>query len=334
MERMLDRLPPTVDRREGSFLYAALAPTAWELSEAYASLERALRDGFAATATRESLILLGRERGLTPRPATYALVEVRFPDDAVTLGSAYSVNGISFTVESKRESGIYRLRCKQTGEVGNLPTGKTLIYSDERGSMVCEVLGIAAAGLTEEETESFRARYFDSLTAQSFGGNRMDYVERVSALDGVGSVKVLPGWNGEGSVKIVFTDANGEEPSESLVEQVQSEVEGFAPIGHTVTVSPARERFVDITATITYEEDADRDAVQTAVMDALVDRFDLLTQEWHDRERSVVRYGKLFACILSCSGVASVTDLVMNGTRETAVLESDEIPVLGELVIT
>ena len=331
--RMLDRLPPTLDRREGSFLYAALAPTAWELSEAYANLERALQDGFAATATRESLILLGRERGLAPEPATFALVEVKFPTDSLEIGSTCTTDGQAFSVESRKEESEYRLRAKTSGEIGNLALGKTLFYSAQAGSLLCDVLSIVSPGLPEEDTESFRARYFDSLSAQSFGGNRADYVERTRAIPEVGSVKILPAWNGEGTVKVIFTDENGAAPSEDLVKTVQEQVEGFAPIGHTVTVAPASPVFLDVSAKLEYEEDVDVDAVQTAVMDALVDRFDLLVQEWHDREQSIVRYGKIHACILDCAGVAGVTDLVIAGGSESLTLRPEEIPELGDLVI-
>ena len=331
--RMLDRLPPTLDRREGSFLYAALAPTAWELSEAYANLERALQDGFAATATRESLILLGRERGLAPEPATHALIEVKSPSDGLELGSICTTDGQAFTVESRKDEFVYRLRAKEAGEIGNLTLGKTLFYSETAGNLLCDVLSIVSPGLPEEDTESFRARYFDSLSVESFGGNRMDYAERIRALSGVGSVKILPAWNGEGTVKVVFTDALGGEPSEELVAEVQSRVAEFAPIGHTVTVVPARPVLIDVTATLEYEEDAEVDTVRTHVMDALVDRFDLLVQEWHDREESIVRYGKIHACILDSNGVAGVTDLAVAGGSENLTLAPEEIPELGELVI-
>ena len=40
---------------------------------------------------------------------------------------------------------------------------------------------------------------FDSMDAQSFGGNVADYKERVNAMNGVGGVKVYPVWNGGGT---------------------------------------------------------------------------------------------------------------------------------------
>ena len=39
LDRMLDRVPDTVDKREGSIIYDALAPAAAELAKTYMELE-------------------------------------------------------------------------------------------------------------------------------------------------------------------------------------------------------------------------------------------------------------------------------------------------------
>ncbi len=333
LSRMLGRLPPTLDRREGSFLYAALAPAAWELSEAYANLERALSDGFAATATRESLILLGRERGIAPLGATAAVLEVRFsPEHAsVPLGVKCEVGEYHYIVTEYRGD-TYALTCMTKGEDGNIPSGRVRLLDLIDGVEYGEVVRILTPGADEEETEAFRARYFETLTAQAFGGNRADYTERIGKIPGVGSVKILPAWNGEGTVKAVITDEVGLMPDEAFLASVQAEVDGFAPIGHVVTVSAVTPIRFDITATLELEPGADRDTVVTAVMDALVDRFSLMQTAWHNEEETVVRMSKLHACILNCSGVAGVTDLRVNGGTDNITLTAEQMPVLGEMV--
>lgn len=332
LTRMLGRLPPSLDRREGSFLYAALAPAAWELSEAYANLERALSDGFAATATRESLILLGRERGIAPLGATAAVLEMSvLPEESELLpGTKCEVEEITYTVTSALGASRYAITCMTKGEVGNIPSGDVRIPSITGVSG--EILRILTPGTEEEETEAFRARYFETLTAQAFGGNRADYTERIGAIEGVGSVKIIPAWDGEGTVKAVITDVYGAEPEEALLTSVQAEVDAFAPIGHTVTVCPAKPVKLDITATLETEAGADRDAVETAVMDALVDRFALLQTAWHNEEETTIRIGKIHACILNCAGVAGVTDLRLGERTENITLSAEELPVLGEMV--
>ena len=50
-------------------------------------------------------------------------------------------------------------------------------------------------GEDEEETERFRTRYLESFSSQAFGGNAAGYRERVTALPGVGAVRVQRAWN-------------------------------------------------------------------------------------------------------------------------------------------
>lgn len=333
LARMLGRLPPTLDRREGSFLYAALAPAAWELSEAYANLERALSDGFAATATRESLILLGRERGIAPFGATAAVLEARFtPENASVPMGVKCIVGDCYYIVTAFRGDTYALTCMEKGEVGNIPSGEVRTVDAVAGVERGEIVRILTPGAEEEETEAFRARYFETLTAQAFGGNRADYTERIGKIDGVGSVKIIPAWNGEGTVKAVITDEYGAAPRAELLERVQTEVDGFAPIGHVVTVSAITPVKLDITATLTIEDGYDRDVVETEVMDALVDRFALIQTAWHNEEETVVRYSKLHACILNCTGVAGVTDLLVGGATQNITLTAEQMPSLGEMV--
>lgn len=334
LRRMIDRLPHTLDRREGSFLYAALAPTAWELSEAYANLERALSDGFAATATRESLILLGKERGIAPYGATYAVLEARFlPENVeIPLHTRCSVEGMHYTVTAAYGRGRYALTCETPGEEGNLPAGEVLVLENAAAVESASIVRILTPGAEEEETEAFRARYFETLTAQAFGGNRADYSERIGAIQGVGNVKILPAWDGEGTVKAVICDETGGVPSDELIQRVQAEVDGFAPIGHTVTVAPIQPVELAVSATLILEEGADRELVETAVMDALVDRFALMQSAWNNETETVIRISKIHACILNCNGVAGVTDLEIGSVAENISLSAEQMPVLGEMV--
>ena len=65
------------------------------------------------------------------------------------------------------------------------------------GLQTCTITSILVPGEDEEDTEVFRQRYFNSLNAQAFGGNRIDYIEKVNAIPGVGGVKVYRAWNSD-----------------------------------------------------------------------------------------------------------------------------------------
>ena len=56
LQRMLDRVPNTFDKREGAVIYDALAPAARELANMYDAIDEKLRNTFAGTADRDWLI--------------------------------------------------------------------------------------------------------------------------------------------------------------------------------------------------------------------------------------------------------------------------------------
>lgn len=75
LQRMLDRVPNNMDKREGSIIYDALAPAAIELQLMYIELDVIMNESFADTASREYLIKRASERGITPEPATNAILK-------------------------------------------------------------------------------------------------------------------------------------------------------------------------------------------------------------------------------------------------------------------
>ena len=58
MQRMLERIPDTLDKRESSPVYMALAPAAVELASLYVAFDCMLAETFGDTASREYLIRL------------------------------------------------------------------------------------------------------------------------------------------------------------------------------------------------------------------------------------------------------------------------------------
>ncbi|MEI3190366.1 MAG: hypothetical protein V8S38_12290 [Lachnospiraceae bacterium] len=68
LQRMLDRIPDDMDKREGAVIYDALAPAAVELQLMYIELDTILRDTFASTTTdRDCMVLRAAERNHSGR---------------------------------------------------------------------------------------------------------------------------------------------------------------------------------------------------------------------------------------------------------------------------
>jgi uncharacterized phage protein gp47/JayE len=113
------------------------------------------------------------------------------------LNTRFSIGELNYYVSAERGEGVYEITCETPGEAGN-DYGATVIPIEYiEGLETCTVTALLIPGEDEEDTEVFRQRYFDSLNAQAFGGNRIDYIEKVNAIPGVGGVKVYRAWNGD-----------------------------------------------------------------------------------------------------------------------------------------
>ena len=85
LNRMLDKIPDTLDKREGSIIYDALAPAAAEMAQMYIVLKNNIDLVFADTAVEEYLDRLSNQVGLTRKEATKAIKQGNFYDESENL---------------------------------------------------------------------------------------------------------------------------------------------------------------------------------------------------------------------------------------------------------
>ncbi|UNI72453.1 MAG: baseplate J like protein [Chaetfec virus UA24_244] len=189
----------TLDSREGSLLWLGQAPAAVELQNLYIALDTVLNETFADTATRPYLIQRAAERGLSPIPATPAILELTTTPASLELkmGERFSIGELNYFISKEVGPGLYEITCESAGEAGNDYGGTVIPIEYVEGLETCTVSALLIPGEDEEDTEVFRRRYFNSLNLQAFGGNRADYLERVNKIPGVGGVKVYRAWNSD-----------------------------------------------------------------------------------------------------------------------------------------
>lgn len=201
LARMLQKalsINSNLDTREGSLVWYGDAPAAVELQNLYIALDTVLNETFADTATRAYLILRAAERGLSPQPASPAILQMAITPTTLflPLNTRFSIGELNYYVSADRGSGNYELTCETAGEAGNNYTGTVIPIEYVDGLETCKITSVLVPGEDEEDTELFRQRYLNSLNAQAFGGNQIDYIEKVNAIPGVGGVKVYRTWNG------------------------------------------------------------------------------------------------------------------------------------------
>jgi len=340
LQRMLDRVPNTIDKREGSIIYDALAPAAVELQLMYIAADGILNETFADTASREYLIKRCAERGITPTDATKAILKGLFNIN-VAIGSRFNLGDLNYIVTEKIVDLQFKLQCEIAGAEGNLHLGSLIPIDYIVGLTTATLVEVLINGEDDESTESLRSRYFETLESQVFGGNIADYKNKTNNLQGVGGVKVYPVWNGGGTVKLVIINSDFGKPSVLVVSAVQTAIDpvgnsgqgvGLAPIGHVVTVVGVTETTVNITTTITYQSGwvwADVQAYVNAAIDAY---FFELNQTWDSTSNLIVRISQIESRLLSIAGILDVQNTTINGLASNLLLTADAIPVRGVVI--
>lgn len=197
-ERMLARVSDKMDKRPSALIYDTHEATANELAILYVELEYLVKNSYGDTAAREYLIRLCKDRGITPEAASRAVLKGIFePEDIDVAGRRFNIGEVNYTVAEQISPGEYRVECETEGTVGNRYLGQMIPIEYIPGLHTAELTELLIPGEDEEDTESLRARYFDSFNGQSFGGNRADYIAKVKSIPGIGDVKVSSVWNGD-----------------------------------------------------------------------------------------------------------------------------------------
>ena len=103
MDRCLDRVSSSIDKREGSVVYDAIAPAAAELAIMYIELAYLMDRAFPDTESGDDLTKKVRERSIFRTPATAAIRKGYFEDGNgaamdVPIGTRFSGDNLNYTV--------------------------------------------------------------------------------------------------------------------------------------------------------------------------------------------------------------------------------------------
>lgn len=339
---LLENVPDTVDKREGSVIYDALAPVAQEIMKVYRELDVVMDETFADTASLQFLMMRCRERGVPIKDATSAVISAHFEpvDVVIPEGTRFNCDDQNYIIGEpfEGEPGDYRLTAETPGRGGNLHSGTLLPIDYVEGLTSARIITVMVPGEDEDNADTLRERYFASVAAAAFGGNKADYKERVNMIDGVGAVKVTPVWNGPGTVKLTILDSDYDIPSEYLVRSVQEAIDpldeqgtgsGLAPIGHTVTVVGAAPEYITVRSRFTFAPGWNWNAAESSVRRAIIEYFMELDKEWENQTNTIVRISQIETRILSLPGVLDIADTTLNGYSRNLELDPNKIPCPG-----
>ena len=354
LQAQLDRVPNSLDKREGSLIQTAIGAGAYALEEFYLELDQVQRGAYLQTAVGEDLDKLAVLANVKRYPASAAVRLGVFNVD-VPLGARFSTidgaDSVNFTASERTGPGQYQMTCETPGAIGSRYTGPILPITYIAGLTSAEITDILVAGDDEEDDESLRRRAIEALTEQPFGGNVADYKRVVLAIDGVGGLQVYPTWDGGGTVKLSVMGADWMPASPQLVETVQNTVDpppdqglgyGTAPIGATVTVTAPETVTVNIAAALSLGPGYTAGQLAAPVREAVEGYLLSVRRDWDKPDASGLTHysawvyaARVTAAMLSVQGVINVTGLTINGGAGDLELREDgllqQVPVLGEV---
>lgn len=346
LQRMLAQVPDDIDRREGSIIYDALAPTAYALAGQNFMLGYLTNLLFGDTATGEWLDRIVGDFGLTREAATYSTRQINCINStgapfAVAIGVRFAINELTFKIIEEIMVGSYKVVCEQMGTQGNCYSGVILPLDNISGLGAAVLLAEPLIVARDEETDDdLRTRFYLSVRQTPFGGNKADYREKTLAIDGVGSCVVFGAADGMGAGKVglMIGDEEGNRASKTLVEEVQALYgtagNGLAPIGHTVTVATCVDLVVNVAASVVLKTGSSMAVVQPFVKVAINSYLENISFD-----AGVVFYAKLVADILGAhDAILDVSAVTMNGVAGNIVLEKTfanyQVPLVGTITVT
>lgn len=219
-ERMMGRVPDTWRKDPGDFIYDAVAASPEEIRTLQEGQDEILKRAFATYSYDEWLDLKLAEIGLERIGAKVNKRQLTVEaSKGVTIPKDYTASTITLVNEGQPlqytvdEAVVFvadgtqtvNLTCTVAGEIGNVSTGTGFMFLPPiPGVKVITDAGTTVPGQDVESNEEAWKRYDFKVKHPDTGGNKNDYIRWVEPLDGVGKLRVIPRWNGNGTVKIVL----------------------------------------------------------------------------------------------------------------------------------
>lgn len=340
LQEKLARVASTLDKREGSIIFDALAPNSIESAMIYVALDTILNETFADTASRDYLIKRCAERGITPHAANAAVGIGEFSMD-IPIGSRFSCDKYNWVATERISDGQYYMTCETAGADPNGYVGLLIPIEYIDGLASAELTAIVINGEDEESAEALRLRYLNSFANQTYSFNKAQYIEVTEALPGVGGCKPYRAWNGPGTVKLVITDSDYSPPSVELVDSVQTAIDptqnsgegiGLAPIDHEVTVVGAEGTTIDIETTLTFAAGWELKDCLPYIQQAIDAYFYDLNSTWSKEANLLVRVSQIESRLLALDGIVDIAGTTLNAQTGNVALAADAVAVRGSFI--
>ena len=346
LNRILSNIPGRYDKSKGLFPYDFSKATAIEFVNFYLKLEDVKNKLDVENLSGEELERFIYQRtGITRKPATKAttVVIVSGQEGAkISKGDLVGADTVNFistedkTIDNTGQMTV-TVECEVYGTIGNVPSG-AIKYFPVSIAGLTSITNLEAVtnGYNAESDESLLGRYYERIRTPATSGNKYHYLNWAKEVIGVGDARVVPLWAGDNTVKVIIIDSNKQPASTELVAQVQEYIdpgitglgEGQAPIGAFCTVVSATGKAIDITFTVTKDENYSLEQIKTSIENNIKEYLKSIAFK-----EDTVSYAKIGALILDSEGVLDYTNLLVNEGTSNIAITDEEVAILEQVVI-
>lgn len=317
---------------EGTFAFDALSANATEFEKAYAEMSLMVEAGFADTSWGEFLTMRASEFGVDRKTATKAIGILTITGTKGTVvpsGSLFDVDdNTQFTTDAActiGESGTadVKITCTAAGKQGNVGAGTVNhIPVSIYGVKGCRNDAPTYDGYDEESDEALLKRYMVIVRTPATSGNKYHYYNWAMSIDGVGGCRVLPIWNGPGTVKVLIVNSNMQTASSEIIKAVADYIETVRPIGADVTVISPTPKVLNISMSVAGT--LDKEAFANSITSYLAER---------NLDLRYISASQVIDIIMNQSSVSDCDKVLLNGETRVNVSEN-ELLSIGEVTVS
>lgn len=331
------RLTLDENKMEGTFGQDIINAVGYEMAvQKDTQIDPMIDRAFVSTATGEDLDLAGADNGLPRKAATYSQVLVRvsgLEDQVVSSSVKISYSNVVFTaIEAKTipAAGYVDVifQCNTAGTVGNVAEGTVFSFDGNYYGLTSAIAASKGVGGAErEDDESYRERILYKIQNEASSGNEAHYKIWAESVDGVASAKIVPLWNGNGTVKVLISTPDKSTPTQTLIDEVAAYIETQRPIGATVTVDSIEYVNINVVATVTLSD--------IGSISNVTEEFNAaLAQYLSTYGLTTISYLRIADLLLQCTGVLDVKSYTLNGGVQSITITSTQMPRVGVTTIS
>ncbi len=326
-----------VDTREGSVYMDAAAGHCLRAAKFYEDLRSVFDLLFADTCTGDVLDEWAAQKQVYRKAATSSYYVPVFdgvaPADLV--GDRFMAGGYYFVVVQEGED--FYLQSELTGT----ETERLVPVRNTMGLKSATLGDMYAAGTDKESDEDLRQRWKEALSEPAENWNKQQYKTSCESYDGVGRAIITPLAYGPCTVKALIISSEGTAPPDSLIEQIQEEMDpgskgvgqGKVLLGCKFFAVAAGQEAVNISFDVVIASGYSLESTKETVRQELIRYMKDIALDTPDEENMVAQYMKVIGILANTAGIKDLANLTLNGLSENVNIEADNVPVLGELTM-